>query len=336
MPGPNAPYTQLDADQVLKQSFDENNDRLRVDASVTAVVAGVTLDAATSDIAIADRLTGDLLKVNPDGSIDANVVVSASGGDNIAISDGTHTLDINSDGSINVKATDLDIRNLTFATDKVDVSGSSVSVTATDLDIRNLTFATDKVDVSGSNVNVAASDLDIRNLSALQDNVAISNGTTSLAINLDGSVNVAGVATETTLSSVETSVQSIDAKLPALGPNVAANSISVTLATNQSSLDVNLDAFTNVDPDSVQLVGSINGTKTGTKYGIVNNLRLQILDSHDRVAAFTYADFGTKNQRITQINYTSGTFPGTTVQRQFSYSLVGTNYRRDNETWAIV
>lgn len=336
MPGPNAPYTQLDADQVLKQSFDENNDRLRVDASVTAVVAGVTLDAATSDIAIADRLTGDLLKVNPDGSIDANVVVSASGGDNIAISDGTHTLDINSDGSINVKATDLDIRNLTFATDKVDVSGSSVSVTATDLDIRNLTFATDKVDVSGSNVNVAASDLDIRNLSALQDNVAISNGTTSLAINLDGSVNVAGVATETTLSSVETSVQSIDAKLPTLGPNVAANSISVTLATNQSSLDVNLDAFTNVDPDSVQLVGSINGTKTGTKYGIVNNLRLQILDSHDRVAAFTYADFGTKNQRITQINYTSGTFPGTTVQRQFSYSLVGTNYRRDNETWAIV
>lgn len=310
MPGPNAPYTQLDADQVLKQSFDETNDRLRVDASVTAVVAGVTLDAATSDIAIADRITGDLLKVNPDGSIDANVVVSASGGDNIAISDGTHTLDINSDGSINVKATDLDIRNLTFATDKVDVSGSSVSVTATDLDIRNL--------------------------SALQDNVAISNGTTSLAINLDGSINVAGVATETTLSSVETSVQSIDTKLPTLGPNVAANSISVTLATNEAPLPINLDAFTNVDPDSVQLVGSINGTKTGTKYGIVNNLRLQILDSHDRIAAFTYADFGTKNQRITQINYTSGTFPGTTVQRQFSYSLVGTNYRRDNETWAIV
>jgi hypothetical protein len=310
MPGPNVPYTQLDADQVLKQSFDETNDRLRVDASVTAVVAGVTLDAATSDIAIADRITGDLLKVNPDGSIDANVVVSASGGDNIAISDGTHTLDINSDGSINVKATDLDIRNLTFATDKVDVSGSSVSVTATDLDIRNL--------------------------SALQDNVAISNGTTSLAINLDGSVNVAGVATETTLSSVETSVQSIDTKLPTLGPNVTANSISVTLATNEAPLPINLDAFTNVDPDSVQLVGSINGTKTGTKYGIVNNLRLQILDSHDRIAAFTYADFGTKNQRITQINYTSGTFPGTTVQRQFSYSLVGTNYRRDNETWAIV
>jgi hypothetical protein len=303
MAGPNAPYTQLDADQVLKQSFDETNDRLRVDASVTAVVAGVTLDAATSDIAIADRVTGNLLKVNADGSVDANVVVSASGGDNIAISDGTNTLDINSDGSINVKATDLDIRNLTFASDKVDVSGSSVSVTA--------------------------SDLDIRNLSALQDNVAISYGSNTLAINLDGSLNVSGVATELTLSS-------IDAKLPTLGPNAAASSVSVTLATDQTPLPVNLDAFTNVDPDSVQLVGSINGTKTGTKYGIVNNLRLQILDSHDRIAAFTYADFGTKNQRITQINYTSGTFPGTTVQRQFSYTLVGTNYRRDNETWTVI
>lgn len=284
MPGPNAPYTQLDADQVLKQSFDETNDRLRVDASVTAVVAGVTLDAATSDIAIADRITGDLLKVNPDGSIDANVVVSASGGDNIAISDGTHTLDINPDGSINVKANDLDIRNL----------------------------------------------------SATQDNVAISNGVTTLAINLDGSINVSGVATETTLSSIETSIQSIDAKLPTLGPNVAANSVSVTLATDEAPLAVNLDAFTLVDPDNVQLVGSINGTKTGAKYGFVNNLRLQILDSHDRIAAFSYADFGTKNQRITQIDYSSATFPGSTVRRQFSYSLVGTNYRRDNETWTIV
>lgn len=303
MPGPNAPYTQLDSEQVLKQSFDEVNDRLRVDASVTAVVAGVTLDAATSDIAIADRVTGNLLKVNADGSIDANVVVSASGGDNIAISDGTNTLDINSDGSINVKATDLDIRNLTFASDKVDVSGSSVSVTA--------------------------SDLDIRNLSALQDNVAISDGSNTLAINLDGSLNVSGVATELTLSS-------IDAKLPTLGPNAAASSVSVTLATDQTPLPVNLDAFTNVDPDSVQLVGSINGTKTGTKYGVVYNKKQQILDSHDRIAAFTYADFGTKNQRITQINYTSGTFPGTTVQRQFSYTLVGTNYRRDNETWTVI
>jgi hypothetical protein len=100
-------------------------------------------------------------------------------------------------------------------------------------------------------------------------------------------------------------------------------------------VNVALDAFTPT-PDSVLPVGSIDGTKTGTKYGFVNNRRQQILDSHDRVAAFTYSDFGTKNQRVTQIDYTSATFPGITVRRQFSYSLVGNFYRRDSETWTIV
>lgn len=76
------------------------------------------------------------------------------------------SLNVNADGELWVKdadvlaqlqsgvvvsATDLDIRDLAFATDKVDVSGSSVSitgsvtVTATDLDIRDLNFATDSV-----------------------------------------------------------------------------------------------------------------------------------------------------------------------------------------------
>ena len=65
---------------------------------------------------------------------------------------------VNSTGPIGVSASDLDIRNLTFATDKVDVGGSTVvirstgaiSVNASDLDIRNLTFATDKADITGS------------------------------------------------------------------------------------------------------------------------------------------------------------------------------------------
>lgn len=80
---------------------------------------------------------------------------------------------------VTVDAVNLDIRDLVFATDKVDVSGSTgvgvtgpltdvqlratpvpvsgtvsvtepVTVDAVDLDIRNLVFATDKVDVSGS------------------------------------------------------------------------------------------------------------------------------------------------------------------------------------------
>jgi len=78
-----------------------------------------------------------------------------------------------------VRSTDLDIRDLLFATDKADVSGSAVTadVTATDLDIRNLTFATDKVDASGSTglvATVTASNLDIRDLAFATDKVDVS------------------------------------------------------------------------------------------------------------------------------------------------------------------
>lgn len=95
--------------------------------------------------------------------------------------------------SIAVTSTDLDIRDLAFATDSVDVSGSSVSisgtvavtqstspwvVSGTDIDIRDLAFATDSVDVSGSSVSiygsvtVTATDLDIRDLAAATDSVS--------------------------------------------------------------------------------------------------------------------------------------------------------------------
>lgn len=95
-------------------------------------------------------------------------------------------------GSLTVDATDLDIRNLVFATDKVDVSGSDITATvsATDLDIRDLVFATDKVDVSGSSVTVSATDLDIRDLTHVSDSIKIGDGTDFLEVNTDGSINV--------------------------------------------------------------------------------------------------------------------------------------------------
>lgn len=146
-----------------------------------------------------------------------------------------HQLDINADGSLNVtgtfdvdgstvelgattlaalenitvSATDLDIRDLAFATDSVDVSGSEVSldsatlaaleninavVTATDLDIRDLAFASDSVDVSGSevsldagtlaaleNITVSATDFDIRNLVFATDKVDASGSSVSVS-----------------------------------------------------------------------------------------------------------------------------------------------------------
>jgi hypothetical protein len=63
----------LDANLVLRKAFDEATGKLKVDATVTTTIGNV------------------------------EVVIDAAGGDNIAIksADGTKTLDINADGSIN-------------------------------------------------------------------------------------------------------------------------------------------------------------------------------------------------------------------------------------------
>jgi len=106
-----------------------------------------TKEAGDVDVFISDSTTpAQKLKVNADGSIDVNADITP--GQKIIITDGTDDLEINADGSINsvVTATDLDIRDLAFATDKVDVSNSTnVGVVATDLDIRDLDAAQDSV-----------------------------------------------------------------------------------------------------------------------------------------------------------------------------------------------
>ena len=181
-------------------------------------------------VKIADAtLTGQQLAVNVDGSINTNSVVTATDLDIRDLAFATDSVDVSGSEvsldaaslaaleNITVSATNLDIRDLVFASDKVDASGSEVSldaatlaalenitVSATNLDVRDLVFATDKVDASGSvvaldagtlsaleNITVSATDLDIRNLSQAQDSVKIGDGSDFLAINSDGSINVA-------------------------------------------------------------------------------------------------------------------------------------------------
>ena len=127
------------------------------------------------------------------------------------------------------------------------------------------------------------------------------------------------------LTTISSSVTSIDNKLPNLGQNLSSNSISVVLASDSSPLNVSieLDAFTKPTVDNSLIVGSIDGSKNGIKYGFVNNLRTQILATHDREQEIVYADFGTKDQRIVEINYTSDTFPGVTARKTIEYTLVG-------------
>lgn len=100
-------------------------------------------------------------------------------------------------GSITVDAVNLDIRDLAFATDKVDVSGSTVELGATTLAALENIVVSGTVELGATtlaaleNITVSATDLDIRNLDYSQDNVAIKGATgNQLAINADGSLNV--------------------------------------------------------------------------------------------------------------------------------------------------
>lgn len=85
--------TKLDANQVLRQAYDETNQRLRVDAKVSASI---------SDLFIEDP-EGHILNVNPDGSINAVVAITAADGDNIAIKSATgNELAISAAGAISL------------------------------------------------------------------------------------------------------------------------------------------------------------------------------------------------------------------------------------------
>jgi hypothetical protein len=83
--GPNAPYTKLDQNHITQRVFDENTDRLRVDAEVTASIGEVIIEAEDSNIAIKDPSNGNVLHINADGSIDSNVVVDATQNDSIVV-----------------------------------------------------------------------------------------------------------------------------------------------------------------------------------------------------------------------------------------------------------
>jgi hypothetical protein len=145
-----------------------------------------TESAGDVDVFISDATTpAQKLKVNADGSIDTNFAV----GSKIIVTDGTDDLEVNADGSINVQDDDL-----TFANDKVDVSGSDVTatVTATDLDIRDLSASTDSVQVhlfDEAGVAFSASNPLPVVISSDVEGIEVCNYNTSASVASDADVN---------------------------------------------------------------------------------------------------------------------------------------------------
>lgn len=121
--------------------------------------------------------TGGALNVSFSTVTDLDIRDLDAAQDNVAISDGTDTLAVNGDGSINVvaTATNLDIRDLAAATDSVsawtkDGAGNSISSTSGALNTF-LTNTSIAVTDNGGSLTVDAVNLDIRDLSFSTDSV---------------------------------------------------------------------------------------------------------------------------------------------------------------------
>lgn len=68
----NNPLSLLDPGQIIKKVYDDSSDRIRVDAEVTAVIAGaqeVIINAVDDNIAIRSSTTGNEFQPNSDGSV---------------------------------------------------------------------------------------------------------------------------------------------------------------------------------------------------------------------------------------------------------------------------
>ncbi len=228
-----------------------------------------TENAGDAIVKVADAtVTSQQLAVNADGSV--NITDNGSS--------------ITVDGSVTVSATNLDIRDLVFATDKVDASGSSVTVSntvavsSTNLDIRDLVFATDKVDVTGSDVTVSntvtvqSTNLDIRDLTHVSDSIKVGDGTDFLAVNADGSINV--VITDGTPGTPVNDYNTV--------ANVAGGATSTHTYTSTGNF--NLTQIEASASGKLKIEVQVNGTTRFVQFNSASSPNLQIQLSQPIVA----------------------------------------------------
>lgn len=177
-----------------------------------------------------------------------------SGDDKTAIGHVSDALKVNfTNTSLAVTATDLDIRDLDFAQDSVDVSGSAVSITGTVA----VTQSTSPwvVGDGGGSLTVDASDLDIRDLSHSQDSVKVGDGTDFLAVNNDGSINITDNGGSLTVDATNLDIRDLTAASDSVAAWLSDGSGNA-ITSSGGALDVNIqssDIEINVEDDKANV-----------------------------------------------------------------------------------
>jgi len=233
--------------------------------------------------------------------------------DSIAIKDTDgDELNVNTDGSINVIVQDI-------AIDSTD--GDSILVVGTEDGTPTGTQHNLKV---GSDKNLRVKDEDattiLNNIYAELQDKTEPNDTQNIRL------------LDFTTDSIDVSGSQIEVLNSVLPNGAATEAKQDDINNNLLSIELELQ-------NGVLQIGTEDGQVSGIKRVFVNNIKEQILAAKDRDQEISYADFGTKNQRVVQIDYTApsiGTGTGFIARKTFIYSLVGNRYRRDNITWSIV
>lgn len=202
----------------------------------------------------------------------------------------------------------------------VPVSLSSGSVTintdgfdTTDPDSMLATGSEDGTKTGVKHAVRVDSELDLR--------VGISDGANKAVVDGLGQLSVKDIDSQTILTSINNILSSGIVKVD----DDASQSILNSILTQLSSGGI--------------IIGTEDGTPTGVQRVFVNNRYTQILAAKDRDQDITYADFGTKDQRITRIDYIApsiGVGVGFTARKNFTYVLDSGKYKRTKITRLLV
>lgn len=204
--------------------------------------------------------------------------------DNIAISDGTDTLSINADGSINavVSATDLDIRDLSAAQDSVqsnlfDGAGNAITSSSGALDVN---IASSDISINVDLQNGAEFAEDAAHTSADIGNhvLAVRQDTLAASVSADGDYasfkvnDVGSLYTHDTevlaqlVAGISVSATDLDIRdLSAAQDNVAISDGTDTLAINaDGSINVVSDAVDSALAETAVLASAVDVSTTAT------------------------------------------------------------------------
>jgi len=230
------------------------------------------------------------------------------------ITDGTDTALVTALGEQNVLETNSAAIKTAVETIDNAIAGSEMqvdvitmpttTVQATDLDVRNLVFATDKVDTSGSTL-AANSGVDI-------GDVTINNGAGVAAVNIqdggntitvDGAVTTSGTVTEANSAAILTSSQLLDDTVKTLGTDTyteASTKANVIGAVRRDADTTLVDTTNEIAPLQVDANGRLKvevfSGETLPVSGAVTNTVLSVVGGGSEATA----------QRVTIANDSTG------------------------------